>query len=393
MNRVAKVVSIALAAAAVIALSGCGEIETASPNGQGTCGSDAVTLTTAQNAQGDQFTIHYEGPSGVSLLFNQGFYSDEAIGWYTPPFTYEFTDSSNGANGTDAYVIALDTSGTGWTTGGSDPATTYDFSGSLQDLLGSTPTGFDLMNLSGGSIINSIFPSVIGVSCTPGVVTNAYLDTNSDGLADGVSYQVAQSIFPGSMQFNPYEIVSASSNTTGTDLTFRYSADAASTFGSFVPAVPSTISMVNDDPNVANDTIMRMWLQFLLGENGGSINLNVSSPVDNGDGTFTVNISDNGGPLEDGNYLLFSPLSDQNMTEAKLVFSQITYTAASGVAVLDPFTGTGSAISFDSPAQPAELASTGTNGQGLAGAVGVSAALLLAGCATLVARRRRTHRS
>ncbi len=64
--------------ATTLALAGCGSafVMVDSPQGIGTCDSEAISLNVQQNTAGDEVVIDYSGPSDVSLLAYQGIYSD-----------------------------------------------------------------------------------------------------------------------------------------------------------------------------------------------------------------------------------------------------------------------------------------------------------------------------
>lgn len=376
MVSLLKVASIALASAAVIALSGCGEIKTISPLGQGECGTDPVTLSTSQDVAGDQLSIHYSGPANVSLVLNYGFYTDVSINGSSAPATVEFSDG--GTNTVDAYLIRLSANNPGWSSAGSGSEVSYDFAGSIQDLLNGVQTQWDLTIPASAAQINSLFPVVIGVSCDSTIATGLLSGATADGQVAGIEYAVAQPLLPNHMLFNPYDIVSTADTAQGTDITFKFQADAYNTFGQFVPSVPQQLSVIVDDLNVSNMTVSDLWFQFFSANEASVV---TGTPVVNQDGTFTVSFSQNNGPLAPGNYLIFSPVQNQAQTAFKLVFSELNYSANSGVTISDPFVAKVATEELPAP----ELASTGTNF-----AIASIGALIagIAGSAILFIRRR-----
>ncbi len=356
--------ALAVASASVLALSACGdEIVIDSLNGAGTCGGNAVTIATSQSESGDNLTINYTGPSvsDVSLFMTQGFYVEEAVSLVGDPiYAYGI--------GVDLPLgLKLDVTDPGWSTSGSGNATTYSFSGSVATLIDNAITVFDDQLPSEADVYNDTVPVVIGVDCNESNVTG---DVTS-------SWEIASDLYPNNMLINALEAVSSETITNGTRVTFRYPADALTSFGSFTPSTPLGLNFLVDNPEIANDSLTLMWAQVFADE--GSVM--ASEPVANPDGTFSVDFTgDNDTPLPDGEYLLIAFVPNENMTAAKVVFASIRYSGADGFNLQSlPFLP-------ELPASPT-LPDTGVEASQVALIAGAGALVALTGFALIAVRR------
>lgn len=367
-------VKVALGCVVVLGLTACDNIEIIGAEGQGNCGGSAVTLTTSQDGPGEVLTINYTGPStsDMSLFLAHGFYgdTDPLDPSDSGPGSIAFGDSDGVS---EAYALKLDVTDPGWTTAGSGGATTYSFTGSIEDLI---DNGETYGSLGGGietDVFNAIMPAFIGVDCdetaTTGVVTN--------------SWAVAQPVFPNTMLINGFEIVSSEPVSGGAVVTFSYPADALTAFGTFTPFSPVVMSVFVDDPNVANDSVENMWFQGIMAGDGPSAGF----PVDNGDGTFSVTVTDD--PLADGDYLIISFIPNAKLAdgsipdEYKVVFTGLRYSSDSGFSLYS--------LNFLPPLQSSPvLSDTGVDPIGIAGALAIGLTMVAAGTVAVL-RRRATH--
>jgi LPXTG-motif cell wall-anchored protein len=356
--------ALAVATVSVLALSACGdEIVIDSLNGAGTCDGNAVSIATSQSESGDNVTINYTGPSvsDVSLFMAQGFYVDEAISPYGEPI------NAFGIGVDQPLGLKLEVTDPGWSTSGSGNSTTYSFSGSIATLIDNATTVFDDQLPSDADIYNDTVPVVIGVDCNESNVTG---DVTS-------SWQIASDLYPNNMLINALEAVSSEAITNGSRVTFRYPADALTSFGSFTPATPVALSFIADNPEIDNDSVTLMWAQAFADSGSGS----ASGPVANPDGTFSVDFTGaNGTPLADGDYLLIGFVPNENMSAAKVVFASVRYSVADGFKLQSlPFLP-------ELPASPT-LPDTGVDASQVALIAGAGALVALTGFALIAVRR------
>lgn len=368
MNKLTRGAGImSLATVSALALAACNDIEIDSPNGQGTCGGNAFTLTTAQNTSGDNLTIDYTGPSttDMSLFLSHGFYDDNPL----------FSDAAFSLGIDDeAYAVKLDVTNAGWSTSGSGVSTTYSFSGSIEELLVGGTTIWDAEGAGAPEVdlYNRTFPAVIGVDCDT---------SNATGVVDPAdSWAAAQATYPNNMLINALEVVSSEPITDGARVTFRYPADAVTSFGLFDAVAPVEMSLFSDDPSISNDTLANMWLQGFASSYGAIATTAVTNP----DGSFTIEFTGDGEALPDDQYLLISFIPNEALDDARVVFSSMTYNAASGFKLESlPFLP-------ELPASPASaLPDTGVSSAQVGLIAAGGALLALAGIVMVSARRRR----
>ena len=366
-NRVKKMGIIAVALAAVVGLSACGEVQVDSPNGQGDCGGNPVTLVTSQNASGDTLTIDYTGPNTVGLFYSNGFYWNDSS---------ELDPSLSGdymlVEGSNVDLLWLDTSAPGWVVTGSGASWHYSFTGSIQTLLNSqTFITMPASNLA-------VAPSVISVDCdathrsrtlaatVPGFVAN---------IVPGFSFAVAQPLTPNTLAMDPLEVVTSHTTSTGATATLRYSSAGLERFGSFTPDTPGSISVYQAFPGLATDNLHDLYLHGILHHNSGEMLITSTNP----DGSFNVTIDDgSGGLLADGDYLVFLQIPNVTNDAFRMVFAEFVYDhAGGGIIFRNPF---------------AHLAQTGTPSElpVAAGATAVGLAVV-GGALLFIARRRRRH--
>ena len=365
--RAKKLGLASLAVGTALVLAGCGAFVVDNAGGVGSCGSDPATVVTGQDAAGEILSITYTGPDTAGLMLVPGFYAEDSyLTWYfnTALFAFAWGD------GNDRDVIRLDPTDPGWTVTGSGANTTYAFSGTASQLWQGAPSWWD--TFPEAALLTSILPMTVAIDC-PGT-----LDTGSVLADDERTFTAAQPLYPNNLQLDPFEVVNTAVTPTGATATLRYAASAQATLGSFAETAPSSFNIYEDVPDVPNDTMNRLWSQALIGgSSAGTMEVTGTNP----DGSFNVTISgvNVGDALADGSYLLFTALANEDETEAKIVFSSFTYSAANGLAFSNPFVPAPTLP--DTGASAAQLWATG----------GIAAVLLALGAvAVLVTRRRRT---
>lgn len=374
MKRLRTVKKVAIAAVATVstfALTGCGFFEVESPNGQGTCDS-ALTIVTSQTLTGETLSITYTGQPNVGLFFTQGFYGEglPAGGMFSHPNLLIAWGA--GLNGD---VLKLDTSDPGWTTSISGANTVYAFTGTFEDLMNGAPTPFDNNPGFGPNVTGSIMPGAVAVDC------DTTHDSASIAPEDWASrpFAAAQPLFPHSILVDPFVVVETSFTTSGATATLRYADSAQSAFGSFEPEAPSEFFIVEDDPDVPNDTMADLWWQTLLGGAIGAGSMTVTGT--NPDGSFNVNLEGPapGEALANGSYLMYSIIPNADESAARVVFSPFTYDGNTGVSFTDGL----------EPPPQAMLADTGVSAS-TAVAVAIAGAVTNASGAFLLVIRRRS---
>ena len=362
---------IAVALAAVVGLSACGEIEVDSPNGQGDCGGNPVTLVTSQNASGDTLTIDYTGPNTVGLFYSTGFYWNDLS--TVDPSLYGDYMWGWGSNSHDLDLLRLDTSAPGWTVTGSGVSWHYSFTGSIQTLLNSQT----FITLPPSQL--AVLPNVIAVDCdvthTSSRTVTATIPGGLDNIVAGFSFAVAQPLTPNTLAMDPLEVVTSHTTSTGATATLRYSSAGLDRFGSFTPDTPGSISVYQAFPGLATDNLHDLYLHGILHHNSGEMLITSTNP----DGSFNVTIDDgSGGLLADGDYLVFLQIPNVTNDAFRMVFAEFVYDhAGGGIIFRNPF---------------AHLAQTGTPSE-LPVAAGLTAGGLavVGGALLFIARRRRRH--
>lgn len=327
-----KAIAATLGVTSTLLLAGCGNIAVNNANGVGSCGGNQFHLTTTQNATGTNIEINYTGPEDVALFYVQGFYSDLA-----------FTQQSNMdevamglGNDNDVVALRLETDQPGWTSSGSGANTTYHYSGDALTLLDARDTAWtpNATDQAQADMMNSLMPSVIGVDCDVTDQSDIYGPSQTHPVED-LGFEAAQMVFPKEQSISPFEITESTAIANGAHVTMRYTPEALTAFGSFDPAAPGQIMMAKDMPSISNDSIKNLWDQFEVDNSQPSI----GSITSNGDGTFSFDITGNGGALADGNYIVLGLVPNADETDGRWVFSSLHYEAARGFNVEDPFTG------------------------------------------------------
>ena len=365
--RAKKIGLASLAVGAALALAGCGVFVVDNAGGVGSCGADPATVVTSQESAGENLSITYTGPDTAGLLLVPGFYfEDSYLTQYfnTPIASFAWGDSN------DRDVIRLDPTDPGWTVTGSGAATTYTFSGTATDLLNGAPSWWDAY--PEGALLATLLPLTVAIDC-PGTLTSGPVL-----IGDERTLTAAQPLYPNNLQLDPFEVVQSSVTATGATATLRYAASAQATLGTYADSAPESFNIYVDNPDIPNDSMARLWSQALLGgSSAGTMTVTGTNP----DGSFNVELSgpNVGEALPDGSYLLFTAITNQDQTEAKIVFSSFTYSAATGLAFSNPFV-------------PASLPDTGASAGQLWATGGIAASLLALGAAAiLVTRRRRAN--
>jgi len=371
--RTAKKAAIAaFATLSAFALSGCGFFEVESPNGLGACDS-ALSIVTDQTLTGETLSITYTGQPNVGLFFAQGFYGEGL-----PPggmFSHPNLLIAWGA-GLNGDLVKLDTTAPGWTTTTSGADTVHSFSGTIEVLLNGVPSPFDNNPGFGPEVTGSIMPGAVAVDCDP---THDSASIAPENWASR-PFAAAQPLFPHSIMVDPFVMVESSFTAAGATATLRYADSAQSAFGSFQPEAPSEFFIVEDDPDVPNDTIADLWWQTLLGGTSGAGSMTVTGT--NPDGSFNVSLEgpEPGEALANGSYLMYTIVPNADESAARVVFSPFTYDGNTGLSFTDG----------PEPAPEPEpmLADTGVSASTAAALVAFGAATIVSGAILLVLRRR-----
>lgn len=370
MSNVAKKIGIvALALSSVVALSGCGEIVVDSPNGQGTCGGDAVSLVTSQDALGEVLTIEYTGPQTAGLFYAPGVYWDNLA---TVDPALAGNAMSSGFMGDSFDIVKLDTTGPGWETTGSAATWNASFTGSVQTLL----NGYYFFDL-----YDAFLGGVVAVDCdgtnTTRTVTALGADgLNGDGIVPNFSFAVAQTLAPNNLVTSPLEVVSSATTTTGATATLTYSPELLAQLGTFIPDVPGTILVVPRVSGLTPDSLRNLWLHFALNGSGGTPGPQIFVDTANPDGSVNAIISDGAdGPMPDGDYLIAVPMVNLPSGNAtpdsfKMAWGGFTYSHDAGGLSMTNLTLVEETAPEPAAAQPM-LADTGV----------ASAPLMIAGAA------------
>ena len=332
----------AAAAAISLALTGCSSAPVASPNGEGECGDDPVSLSVSQDTVGNNIQIDYVGPSDVSLLVNPfSFYFDfeNLLDEFGPDDELQVTLESSAP-----MIVKLDPDDTGWTESSVDGGlVNWAFDGNIDELLSGAPAGFDNpMTFP----VNRTVPISIAVSCDATITTDlAYDDGNVDNAIEGLDIAVAQALYPRHSTIDNVDIIDQEVVGDNLVLDFEFADGTADRFhefdldGGFVAITPLTLAP--GTPEISNDTFDGFWFNFVESCMAGFSNpayCNTNS--DFGDWSFGGTnewIIPGASTLDEGEYLgvffLFDSIEDP--TDARFAFTSFTYDSENGFAIQD----------------------------------------------------------
>ena len=404
-----RLASTALATLSVVALSGCGALAVYVEGGSGigTCeGKGDVSITTTQTESGDSFTIDYYGPEDVTLAVVQGFYSENNFYDLAPTRLTGF-----GSDEEDPSVnVSVVGNEPGWTVTPTISGVHASYEGTIIDFM-ATLDAVATDDLTDGDLtVNTVMPFAVGVSCdeslTSGVYTEVFTgDPNYeiDGfpVASDFDFAAAQPVFPNHVVTGPLRIVTQSDLVVdgdvvvGTEGTLRLPEGLVDQLGDFTlesglsPELnqPISIQMVTDSTEIPNNNMSDLWFQLTAGSDMfSSYNFDLEGPYSLTD-TMSFSIYDEGGGIDEGDYIVFISLAGRNAEDelfGKSLFGSASYSEATGLEL----TSIDVPLSGDVEETPA-LANTGVGTDALVLA-GFGAMLAVAGVTALAARRRRS---
>ena len=398
-------------AALTVALAGCGELVVLNPGGLATCepGSDPVTLTTSQDAAGEQLTITYEGPSDLALVFTYG-YSIEDVpeAAETGAYAYSQSTSAIATDADTAYLLRLEpATDPGWTSTETAGILEATFEGTVDDLLDGRQA---YLAFNEGTAIAEVAAAFVAVNCDTEFVSSEVETVDSDPeLAPDLL--LAAPLNPDTVRLGPFVITEQATVDGVTTGRLRFAADAAATLGGFVPSTIAEATLVSDIADVPDDTFSQLWFQeFIRGaETVGSFA--ITSPLTlSGEMDFTLTSSAAPEPLPAGlhrlrlvlgNTDLILPFEQNSSVSSDLTVQQVrdlepgTFTpAAAGDAKAmffdveyDEVDGLSIGAAEDEVDAEPELADTGAAVP--VETISVAALMIAAGLVLIVARRSR----
>ena len=357
MSNILKKAGVVLAATGlVIGLSGCAAgITVENADGQGSCGSDPVSISTSQNTSGDAITINYSGPSNATLFLGEGIYTQSIINPEITTNAWVFSSGHGGNNdpGTAADLLVLhpETSA-GWVHTTPSGVDHYSFTGSMQDILDSENSTF--FDTPGNEILNGVLPAMVGVHCNVGpetFPTGILAFTNVDLISNTVNdltFTAAAGFYPNHVNIDPLVVENQTTSNDGTEVTgdFHFASGTSGRFGNFTPEQSYGTIVVGDNPDIANDSFDNLWMQMLQGTMGDNPTFNLTSqPTVDGSSVGFSFQNFNSEPIADGNYLLMMMITDCTESDTslcntgdvnKVVFTGIHYSREGGMQVVDP---------------------------------------------------------
>jgi MYXO-CTERM domain-containing protein len=333
----------AAVAAISLALTGCAYAPVESPNGEGLCGTDPVSLSVSQDTVGNNIQIDYTGPSDVSLLLNRtSFYFDfenylDALG---PGQDLEvmLEDPEPG-------IVKLDPTNAGWTASSVEGGlVNWAFDGNVNQLFSDLPVGYDD---SGTVFLTRTFPITVAVSCDASLTSTAnYTDGVSDNRVDGLDIAVAQALYPRHSTIETVEIVNHEIVEGNLVIDFKFAEGTADRFhdfdlgGGFVMIAP--MALAPGTPEIDNDTFDGAWFNFVEScmEIGPVNPAFCNSGAEPGDWTFDGEnrwIIPEVTEMVEGEYLGVFFLFDtvDGPTDARFAFTSFTYDSVNGFAIQD----------------------------------------------------------
>lgn len=401
--------AVAGVAALTVALAGCGELVVLNPGSLATCepDGDPVTLTTSQDAAGEQLTITYEGPSDLALVFTYG-YSIEDVpeAATTGAYAYSQSTSSSDSSANTAYLLRLDpATDSGWTSTETAGILEATFEGTVDELLDGRQA---YLAFNGGTAVAEVAAAFVAVNCDTEFVSSEVDTVDSDpSLAPDLL--LAAPINPDTVRLGPFVITEQTTVDGVTTGKLRFAADAAATLGGFVPSTIAEATLVADIADVPDDTFSQLWFQEFIRDAETVGSFAITSPLTlTGEMDFTLTSSAAPEPLPAGLHRLrlvlgntelvppfdesgtvSSDLSVQQVRDlnpggftsaaagdAKAMFFDVEYDEVAGLSI-----GAADDIDVDEP----ELADTGATVPGAT--AGLAGLMLAAGLALMAARR------
>ena len=369
---------------AVLALSGCGEIETQNSGGMGSCDGHPATISSSQSADGRTFTLSYDGPDTATTLLAQGL-PIEALGEMNSPINDNFT-----AYGEVDGVVELTEAKTR-TVSGNGLTTHADFTGDLSHLFNGEPTPLDDPAVNGSNTpwVSQVTPVMIGIDCAGN--TSGHFSSGAD-VAFG--FTASTVIYPNHVVLSGIQLENQEVQSDGSVnglLTVPESSalvlnglDAVPLDGEFAVVYP-------DDPTIPNDSFGNLWNQTPAEAlPSATMSVDGSRASENGGAyAFTLSAFDNTIAIPVGDYLLRLLMVSVDGRQAKVAFVAFHYDRQAGVTFSDL------SLSKEATSLPtveaASLANTGGNPGENLGAWIVALAILGAGFAlwrTAQGRRR-----
>jgi MYXO-CTERM domain-containing protein len=334
----------AAAAAISLALTGCAYAPVASPNGEGECGGDSVSLSVSQDTVGNNIQIDYTGPSDVSLLLNRSsFYFDfeDYLDALEPGQDLEVM-----LEDAEPTIVKLNPADSGWTVSSVEGGlVNWAFDGNIDQLLADLPNGYDDPSTY---LFTRVFPMSVAVSCDATLTkTLNYADSNiNDNTVDGLDIAVAQALFPRHSTIDTVDIINHEIVGGNLIIDFEFAEGTDERFhdfdlgGGFVMIVPLTLEP--GTPEISNDTFDGAWFNFVescmeVGPmNPAFCNYNVRSSEWTFGGTNEWTIPDVSEMVE-GEFLGVFFLTDSNddPSDLRFAFTSFTYDSVNGFAIQD----------------------------------------------------------
>lgn len=333
----------AAAVAVSLALTGCASAPVASPNGEGLCDTDPVSLSVSQDTVGNNIQIDYVGPSDVSLLVNPfSFYFDfeDYLDSLEPDEDLTVTLEDGGP-----VIAKVDPTDSGWTVSSvAGGLVSWAFDGNVEQLMSALPAGYgDPAEL----FFPMAFPISIAVSCDETLTsTPDYNDgDSSDSFVEDLDIAVAQSLYPRHSTIDTVDITGQEVVDGNLVVDFEFAGGTADRFydfalgGGFVMIVPVTLPP--GTPEISNDTFDGLWFNFVescRAVTPSAAYCNSSSEFGSWsiDGTNEWTIP-GATDLIDGEYLgvFFLADAEDNPTDVRFAFTSFTYDSVNGFSIQD----------------------------------------------------------
>lgn len=342
MNQFGRVSAAAVAVS--LALTGCASAPVESPNGEGFCDTDPVSLSVSQDTVGNNIQIDYVGPSDVSLLVNPA------------SFYFDFEDYLDSLEPNEDLTVTLedgapviakvDPTDSGWSVSSvAGGLVSWAFDGNISQLMSALPAGYvDPAGLA----LSMVAPLSIAVSCDATLTsTTDYDDGNgTDSFVENLDIAVAQSLYPRHSTIDTVDITGQEVVDGNLVVDFEFAGGTADRFydfalgGGVVMIVPLTLPP--GTPKINNDTFDGLWFNFVESCLAiGPVNpayCNVGSEFGSWsiDGTNEWTIP-GATDLIDGEYLGVFLLADkeEEPTDVRFAFTSFTYDSVDGFSIQD----------------------------------------------------------
>lgn len=405
--------AIAGIAALTAALAGCGELVVLNPGSLAACGPDGapVTLTTSQDAAGEELTITYEGPSDLALVFTYGYSIEdvpeaEATGAYA--YSQSTSASSLGGSPDKAYLLRLEpATDAGWTSTETEGILEASFEGTIDELLDGRNA---YLAFNEGTAIAEVAPAFVAVNCDTEFVSSEVETVDSDpSLAPDLL--LAAPLNPDTVRLGPFVITEQTTVDGVTTGTLRFASSAAATLAGFVPSTIAEATLISDVADVPDDTFSQLWFQEFLRETTTVGSFEITSPLTlTGEMDFTLTSATAPEPLPAGlhrlrlvlgNTDLLLPFGENSAASSDLTVQQVreldpgafTPAAAGDAKAMffdveyDEVAGLSIGAAEEAVEEEPELAETGP--ALTVGALGLATLMVSAGIALTVSRRSR----